>query len=42
MGFFKNIAARAAAWAGIPVIVERGGLVNTMGDDPDIDGDFAM
>lgn len=42
MGFFKNIAVRAAAWAGIPVIVERGGLVNTMGDDPDIDGDFAM
>ena len=42
MGFFKNIAARAAAWAGIPVIVERGGLVNAMGDDPDIDGDFAM
>lgn len=37
MGFLRNIVARAASWAGLPVIVSRGGLSNTMGSSPVVD-----
>lgn len=42
MGFFRNIVARAASWAGLPVIVSRGGLTNTMGKMEDVDHDLAL
>lgn len=42
MGFFRNIVARAAVWAGVPVFIERGGLTNTMNAEQDVDGAFAM
>ena len=42
MGFFRNIVARAASWAGLPVIVSRGGLSNTMGKMEEVDDDLAL
>lgn len=42
MGFWKNMAARAAAWAGLPVIISRGGISGPMGREPDVDDNFAM
>lgn len=42
MGFFRNIVARAASWAGLPVLISRGSLSNTMGRMSDVDEEFAM